>query len=282
MPSINSADPVFSASVAAVVSRILAAGSNVTLTPVNGQIQIAASGGGSSVAAPGLVPDLTLWFASDNILGTAGRFITRLQERTPWIGGVLATPATTSVVACASVDSNTLNSLPLLKSFTASTNAYNLLNPFQLPVGATFFAVIKPNTAVTGALQAIIGGAGSSLALYLNSGASVASCGLVKTGAAVIGASTATWSSGTAFQMNATYIVGTGAYAFRQARAAAGSGTGAANAGTGNTSFLFSDAALGTNFLNAHSVAELIVYNRVLTNTEITTIETYLNTKWGV
>lgn len=281
MASISSADPVFSASVAAVVSRILASGANVTLTPFNGQIQIAASGGGSSVAAPGLIPDLMTWWATDDILVTAGNFVTRLRERTPWIGGVAASNDA-NVGNGNVIDSNKLNSLPIILMGGSNLSSYVLAEPFELNGAATIFVVMKPNAGVTGALQAILGGATNSLALYLNATGSSAHAGFVKTGVSVMAASTASWSSGVAFQFNATYTASSGAYAYRQARAAAGSGTTTTLAGTGLTQWVGADSASGSNFLGAHSIAELIVYNRVLTNTEITTVETYLNAKWGV
>jgi hypothetical protein len=243
---------------------------------VNAQGQItAASNGGTTV--PGAIPDLTMWWASDNILGATGAIITRLQERTPWMGGWNGT--TTAATGPAVIDTTTINSLPILK-FVSSN--YILADTFTLTGAGTYFIVMEPNQAVTAATQAIIGGSNTSLALYLNSTASVASIGLVKTNIAVIGASTATWASGTAFQANATYNATTGAYAFRQARTAAGSGTGALSAGAGTTSWIGSDSSLGTSPILNSSIGEIIIYNRVLTSTEITNVESYLNTKWGV
>jgi len=236
-----------------------------------------------SPAAPGTIPDLIAWWASDNILGTAGLLVPRFQERTPWITGVFAVSSPATTASSPTIDSNTLNSLPIVKWPASSPTSVVISNPLNMiPGNATFFVVVKPNTAVTAGGMAILGANGNGgLALYLN-GASSAKLNLTKTGIAVIGTSTATWSSGTAFQANATYSGTTGAYAFRQARAAAGSGTGATAAGSTQITWIGADqTSSGANLLS-HSIAELIVYQRVLSNTEITTIENYLNTKWGV
>jgi hypothetical protein len=81
-------------------------------------------------------------------------------------------------------------------------------------------------------------------------------------------------------QVNVTYNSSTGAWAIRSARTANGSGTNVQSI-TGNTSAIgWNPNASGNEFTG--QIAELIAYNRVLTNTEITTVETYLNTKWGV
>jgi hypothetical protein len=234
------------------------------------------SGGGGTVALPGTIPDLTFWWESDNILGASGALIARLQERTPWITGVAAA-ATSNFL---SLDSTQLNSLNVLKA-PSNTN-YTLPNPLPLAKagtgGCTFFAVFKPGSS--GSSQALIGGASGSCAFYLMVSPTLA-ISLVKSGTAVIGTSSTTWSVGTWYQANATYNASTGAYAFRQGRASAGSGTGTTGAGSGNTNSLGSDFG-GANTLNAASIAALIVYDRVLSGTEITSVENYLNAKWGV
>jgi hypothetical protein len=89
--------------------------------------------------------------------------------------------------------------------------------------------------------------------------------------------------AGTWFQANVTYTQSSGAFAFRQGRAAANSGTGSTGAGPAVTSILGDDnTGGGAAKLNATSLAAVIVYNRVLSPTEITTVEGYLHTKWGV
>lgn len=238
------------------------------------------AGTGSTIALPGTIGDLVYWWSSSAILSSAGQKITRLMESTPWFGGTFAVNAGTVTT----VDNSQLNGFNVLKfppSNTAGT--YTIQTTSLLSTATTFFAVIKPASAPSAAGQAIIGGLTNSLAFYLNTASGGTACALVKTGIAVIGTCSASWTTGTWFQVNATYISGTGAYAFRQGRAAAGSGTSATTiAGTGATSFVGADAATSTDTLNSASLAEIIIYNRVLTAGEITNVENYLNTKWGV
>lgn len=227
----------------------------------------------SGVAVPGAISDLVLWWESDDILGASAAIISRLRERTPWISGVVASNASGSIA----VDSTLLNSLPVLVWPAATSGGqYNLQTGFNLSPGATIFVVAKGSTSVGN--QTIIGGNTNSLAFYL--GLASANVGLVKTGVAVIGTSSTAWVAGTWFQANATYLASSGAYAFRQARAAAGSGTGTTTAGIAATTSFGADNS--SNFLNAASLAAVIVYNRVLSGPEIASVENYLFSKWGV
>jgi Collagen triple helix repeat (20 copies) len=239
------------------------------------------TGGAVATALPGTIPDLKMWWESDDILGTPGSNVSRFRERTPWIGGVLGTAGSTpTTVSEIIVSAATLNGLPILQWPAASltgviafTGAFNLLN------GATFFVVVNPG-ANTAALQCLIGGATNSLAFYLQGVANVPQLTLVQTGVVVIGSSTTSWAAGTPLQANVTYQPSTGAYAFRMARAAAGSGVGG-SAGAGLTTYIGADVGPSAP-LDIASIAALIVYNRVLNGTEIASVENYLNTKWGV
>ena len=250
---------------------------NTNLTvDAEGRLTAASNGSGGSTAVPGTIPDLTLWWESDDILGGSGAIITRLRERTPWITGIAAANSAGTVA----IDSSQLNSLNVLK-WLAGTSGGQYTLPSSLPdlANATIFIVCKGNTA-TG-LQAILGGAGTgALSLYLVGSSGVAKIALAKTNTVVLTSSTATWTPGTWFQANATYVSSTGAYAYRQARAAAGSGTSTTGAGANPTTVIGQDG--GASNLNAASLAAIIIYNRVLSGTEITNVENYLNAKWGV
>lgn len=223
---------------------------------------------------PGTIPDLTFWWESDDTLGTNGQPVQYMGNRAPALRGAPFGRPGAGGFSANTEDTATLNGLPLLLWGGTYLNFSDA--GFYLKGGATFFMVIKP-TAVVGS-QSVIGGAANSLALYLCN--TTQACLLVETGAAVIGTSTTTWVAGTAFQMNATYNSTSGAYAFRQGQAAAGSGVGGAGAGVGLTTFIGADAAV--NPLGSPSLAAIIIYNRILSGSEITTVESYLHTKWGV
>lgn len=282
--------PIVGAGTVAIANTTVTPGSytsaNIT---VNAQGQLtAASNGGSAVPVPATIADLMLWWSSSNILATAGNPIIRFQELTPWITGALNLETSSGLTSSVTIDSTQLNGLNLAKWAAASAPSSILLANHMPVIGAgTFFAVIKPGAA-TVATQCILGGITGALAFYLQANASNARIGLVKTNTAVIGTATNVWTAGTAFQCNATYVASTGAFAFRQARAANGTGTGTTTAGgtlgsdTATLQWIGSDVNNATNMLNAASIGELMVYNRVLTPTEITTVENYLLAKWGV
>jgi hypothetical protein len=80
--------------------------------------------------------------------------------------------------------------------------------------------------------------------------------------------------------VNATYDSSTGDYAFRVNESAGSSGTNAKTISTNNAGIGY-DYPGNAQDLNSQ-VAEIIVYNRVLTSPEITSIETYLNSKYGI
>lgn len=230
------------------------------------------SSGGSNPIEPGTIPDLVFWWEPDNINAAAGYPILNLQDRTPWSSTV---GATNPGAGGASIDATKLNGLNVVA--WPSGGAIYTINPgFFLNNGTTYFVVLKPGSTGT---QALIGGVQhQGVSLYLDDASQ--NLQIVSTLTAVIGTSTATWSSGVWFQANVTYDPATGNYAFRQARAAAGSGTGATGAGVGLMTQIAADDGMG--LLASASVAAIIAYNRVLTSTEITNVENYLNAKWGV
>jgi hypothetical protein len=261
-------------------------GTGISVSPAGGTgaVTVSLSSPSPSSGLPGTIPDLTLWWESDNILVTPGSTITSLQERTPWITGVTGTQGPGTATASAlTVSATTLNGRPIIQwPIPAGSGIVTLSNGgFALLNGGTFFVVCIPGAA-TAALQCLIGGSTNSLALYLEGVASTAHLTLIKTGAAVIASSTATWVNGTPFQANATYNPVSSAFAFRQGRAAAGSGSsGVTNAGQSKTQFIGADVGPSAP-LNLTQIAALIVYNRVLTATEITNVENYLFATWGV
>ena len=241
----------------------------------------AASSGASppSAGVPGTIADLVTWWAADNILGANNSVgaCSRLQERTPWIGGVLAakTSGNNNTLAAAS-----LNSLNGLKFPTSSPAGYTFSNPFPVPQGFSAFVVSNMANATT--TQAIVGAVNGGISLYMVGTGGTAKISLVNTGTAVLSTGTNAWTPGTAFQCNVTYNNSSGAYIFRQARAANGSGTVSTGIGANNLSFLGADFNATSSPLNGATIYEVIVYNRTLSPTEVATIEAYLLAKWGV
>jgi len=164
--------------------------------------------GTPTTPVPGTIPDLVFMDRYKPHIRYAGvLLVTRLQEKTPWIGGVVATSGTNTP---ATVDPTPLNSLNVLK-WPAASGIYVIFQPFTLPTACTLFVVAK-GTTTAGGNQAILGcSATVVISLYLTiSGAAAIS--LVSTGLAVIGTSSSTWTAGTFFQANVTYTASSGAF----------------------------------------------------------------------
>jgi hypothetical protein len=254
----------------------IVAGTGITISGATGAVTITNTGPVALV--PATIPDLTNWFASDNINVTAATGqISRLLDRNPWSAGVFAFNAT----GTATISSTPLNGLPILN--WGGSSGYPMQAGYEFPVACTIFAVIRPATTTGG--QAILGCTVSAgISFYLEAASGSGKIAIVKSGTSTIGTATNAWSPGAAFQCNVTYVASSGAFAFRQGRAANGSGTGTVGAGPGVATNLFAaDSNTGTAPLAANTgVAEVIVYARQLTGTEITAVENYIFAKWGV
>lgn len=251
---------------------------NITVD-ADGRLTAASNGGGGGGAYPGTVSDLVFWFESDNILASSGKIEQFLFDRTPWSPSARASVA--SGGSTVSISATQLNSLNVLLWPNASSGGNMALAPFVNMVGGgTYFILALP--ANPGATQAVIGGA-SSHTMGLYGGVGTAAIALVDTLTAVIGTCSTTWTPGTWFQANVTYDATTGNWAFRQNRAAANSGTyGGPFGSVGNTATSQIGTDGGIENLDGWTIAAIIMVNRVMTPTEITNMENYLHTKWGV
>jgi hypothetical protein len=228
---------------------------------------------GSSTALPGTINDLQLWIETDDILASNGSTVSTLGDRTPWLGGTRCYVSADAAVTLTAATLNALNAI----TWAAGGGYFTLPTPFYQFNGSTIFVVFKLSS--TAGTQALVGGATGSTALYgTNSGGG--KLVLVDSGHAVLATDTTALSTGTWYQANATYNPSTGAYAFRVARAASSSGTAATGSGTGVTEYVGGDEA--TNTLAGASLAVLIVYNAVLSSAQISSVENYLHSKWGV
>jgi hypothetical protein len=224
------------------------------------------------IGIPGTINDLVWWFQVDKIKGTNTVSVPWLGNLNPAVPGTWAGLATGTVT----VDSAQLNGLNVLKWPAATTGRYVMATPVQFSAQVTVFAVVKPSAATN---QTLIGAANSGLQVDVNSGAN--GFDLTKAQIGVIASSSVAMTAGTWYQINATWSATTGVYAFRVARATAGSGTSTLTTITAVTSGVGYNVATSGSDLSS-SVAEVIVYDRILTATEISIVENYLFNKWAV
>lgn len=233
----------------------------------------AASGGGTYPG--GVVSGLYYWFEGDQLAGAGGSSISQLSNATPGIGAII--PANASSTG-ATIGAAGLNSLNVANFPGSAVGAYTFP---QLPPGpltlSTTFVVFKVTS--NAAAYNFYSGTNNSLQ-YGTDNLSPSHLNLTATFVASIASGTTPLAAGTWYQANATYNASSGAYAFRLARASDGSGT-SVHSITAATSVIGYNSPSASQYMNG-SIAELILYSRVLTPTEITAVENYLFAKWGV
>lgn len=241
---------------------------NLTINS-SGQITAVSNGGGGSTPLPGTIPNIVYWFRGDLVVGD---FLPHLPN-----SGYLPAFFPTAIAGGATGAASTLNSLDVVNFPGTSASEYNFpASPTVTLHNSTVFIVFNPTVAAAGA-DFISGGSGA-YEWGLNTSGKLE---LTKALIAVIGDSVSTLSSGVWFQANVTYNDTTGAWAMKISRAADASGTNIQAITAPLATAAYNPFSGGVFFLNG-LLAELIVYNRVLSPTEITNIENYLFAKWGV
>lgn len=266
-------------------SRQLLAGTNVTFDDtVAGKRTVNASGGSGSALVPATIGGLVYWLETDLLASPSAEPVPMLGSRDPVRSPVYGTTTDAAAAAGATVDSSTLNSLPVLNLPGTTAGDYGLSAALKLKQ-STVFVVFKSTTLGAGGTSyTFMSGPATALQFRLNSDTlnTSGSLQLAQDNTAIIGSSTAngvainTW-----YQANCTYNDSSGAYAFRLAKTAAGSGTNAKTIAA-ISSALFYDLGNGVTQHFNGLIAGLIVYNRVLTSPEIAAVEAYLTAKWGV
>ena len=228
--------------------------------------------GGSSAATPVplTVPDLMFWWKADALNITSGNSMLGMQNFSTALQSIFVGTGGSAAVA-----NSALNGLPAITMPGASGGRYALSNAGFNLGQVSVFAVIKP-TSFSSPNTIICGGTGAFQFRVETSG----DLGMLKAAVAAIGTSSSALTASTWVQVNGTYNSSTGAYAFRSARSANGSGTSVQSISANTNGIGWNSGTAGEDFTG--QFAELLVFARVLTSTEITEIETYLNGKWGV
>ena len=258
--------------VASVTTLKFTSGATVS-TSGAGVADVAITGGGGGGGLPATSPDLVLWLQADQANISASTGVQGFQNYTPWLQDNLYPVNGPGVFR----DPTQLNSLNVWTWPNSNVGRYALQSPLSLP-RVTAFIVFKNNGAIGSSSGFnFAGGAGSFQFVQDGSNGKLA---IVKAGIVVVAESTGVIASGSFTQGNCTYDEVSGAYSFRIAQAADSSGTNAQSI-TAATSGLGWNPANGGEDTNG-SIAEFIVYQRVLTLTEIQSVESYLHSKWGV
>jgi hypothetical protein len=254
--------------VAAATEILFTSGATVTASGSVAEVAIAGAGGG----LPSTIPDLCIWIKGDAANISSGSAVPYLQNACPWLSSYSYVAGSSGATRSASP----LNSLGVLALPGSSAGRYLLPGAGPVLETVSAFVVFKA-TSVTGFFDFICGASAHSFEFGIST---VGKLQIVDSYAANIASSAATLSTATWYQANVTYNTTSGAWAFRIGQAVDSSGTQTASISTGTGGAFYDPEVNGQDFPG--SIAELIVYNRVLTLTEIEEVEAYLHTKWGV
>jgi hypothetical protein len=203
----------------------------------------------------------------------AGSLISVLQNFNPPLSAMSAYWSAASIGVISGTQLNGKNVVTLSGAGASDGFLFPGITGPLIP-NSTVFAVFNATNVTP--TQAIVSGPIHSLAFSVSGGSTI----LVEQFVAVRATSTAVLANNTWYQANGTYVASTGVYAFRIASAAQGSGTAAASTITAASTAIGVTPGASQNF--AGSIAEIIVFDRILTGGEISAIETYLLAKWGV
>jgi len=143
----------------------------------------------------------------------------------------------------------------------------------------TFFAVVKPGDSD---VRTIFGAPSSG-----NKGGQYRINALkqeiLKAGTTLYGTSSTSLSTSVFSSINCTWNNTTKGFAFRLNGASDGSGTGGGTALAGTINYIaWNQAAVVTREPYLGFMSALLIYNRVLNGTEISNVESWITSRWGV
>jgi hypothetical protein len=216
---------------------------------------------------------LYFWFEGDQLIGANGSAIAQLTNSTPIIGALAPANATG---AGATIGSAGLNGLNVAVFPGSSAGRYSIPQLAPLLLQSTIFFVGKV-TSFSSSPDICSGSTTNGLELRFTTSGQLL---LTQSATANIGSSLGAATAGTYFQGNVSYNSISGAYAFRVSSAASGSGTNAKTIASPTALIGYNNSGSPDDFPGA--MAELIIYNRVLASAEISAVEGYLFSKWGV
>lgn len=258
------------------VTSLAVTGGVVGGTTPNATLTI--SGGGGSTGPGGVTGNLYYWFQADKLTGSSGSSIIYLPN------SLDALSAYSSFVIAAGLSGATLavadlNGLNTANFGGTGQSRYGMISPtvFSLTLAnTTCFYVMKIPSPATA--QVLLAGQTGSFQIGTDGTGKMA---IVSDLVAVLAVNASNLPTATYFQQNVTWNNSANLYAFRTSQAADGSGSGSGSSVSQPSNFIGWNQPAAVQDLNA-SVAEFIIFNRVLASTEILAIEAYLFAKWGV
>ena len=230
------------------------------------------------------------WFAADFGNNCGGVACTDGASQDSWadksgngnFGGLIWEPIITNNCVASVYHTNQINGKPAVTLNGSNVSGSESCFTFQNVNGGfsaattTAFMVVRYNTATVGmthmgggATALIWGGSGGTFVIQSLAHGSIDSIGAGNL------AADQNW-----HQINYTYNSSTGAYAFRADRSPDGSGTNAKS--VGNVAAIGTKSSGGSIESLSGQIAEFILYTRILSGAEITTVETYLNSRYGL
>jgi hypothetical protein len=233
-------------------------------------------GGGATIGGQGNIATpptsgMQFWWNAPSSVCTGGcsgtNPVTTFTDKSPAANNATATTAGTWVASA-------VNSQPGVL-FNGSSTLYTFGSTINIQTASTMFVVLK--LTATGASGSYIVSGGSGAMDYYFSGGTGKEQGGENSQNANLGNGTA--ANDTSYhQMNYTYDGTT--ITFRLGRASDGSAS-PSSALSNQESSIGNRAGPPDGWFNG-TLVELIIYNRVLSGGEITTVETYLNARYGL
>jgi len=174
---------------------------------------------------------------------------------------------------------STLNGRPVMEFTTANQTVLNMANATAFATNNFhIFAVVRPKQSTNTEQGGFLGAEGNSQNLaYCFPGQTGPYQTLLHGSVSWIGGASTTLSTSNYYQLNSSR--NGNSIAYRMNRNSDGSGTSYAGNFTGSTNAVGCQEA--GSYFNGY-LGELLIFNAPVTGSNLTTVETYLNTKWGV
>lgn len=239
-------------------------------------------GGGASAGGgtPSSISGLRAWYAADSGLTCTGGCSSG-NPVTVWADKSTNANNLTGVNG-PTFQSAQVNGLPAVKFTAASTQGFTFGTPVNLQTASTIFVVVKMTTVAQGIL---VGGDGDALGYWVGAASNEQGSDWIGNAQITHGnvAGDTSW-----HQINSTYDNSTAALRLGSASDPCGAGPGTTTCSITAKAIIANETTIGyktypsaSQYLDGY-IAEIIIYNRVLTGGEITTVETYLTGRYAL